>query len=114
MASKPLAFAKWQYPFTLTSEQKAKKVELDRAEESEYQLPEGSNRELCKVFLAALREKKAKWMDESKDYCQSNFAIVCCGDYICLNISISEECIVPVFSPVGKTFPLPLLHRCGD
>lgn len=67
---KPLAFAKWQYPYTLTTEQKMKKSQLDRKEELEYSLPEGSNRELYGVFFAALRKKKAMWMDESKDYCK--------------------------------------------
>ena len=70
VARKPLAFAKWQYPYTLTTEQKMKKSQLDRKEESEYSLPEGSNRELYDVFFAALRKKRAMWMDESKDYCK--------------------------------------------
>lgn len=74
MARKPLAFAKWQYPYTLTAEQKEKKAQLDRKEESEYSLPEGANRELYNVFFSALREKKAKWMNESKDYCK----YICC------------------------------------
>lgn len=73
-ARKPLAFAKWQYPYTLTAEQKMKKAQLDRIEELEHPYPEGSNRELYDVFFAALREKKAKWMDASKDYCKSESA----------------------------------------
>ena len=72
---KTLAFAKWQYPYTLTAEQKVKKAQLDRIEELEHPFPEGSNRELYDVFFAALREKKAKWMDESKDYCKSESAM---------------------------------------
>ena len=71
LARKLLGFAKWQYPYTLTPEQKAKKSKLDRIEELEHPFPEGSNRELYEVFFAALREKKAKWMDESKDYCKT-------------------------------------------
>lgn len=71
LARKSLAFAKWQYPYTLTPEQKAKKARLDRIEELEHPLPARSNRQLYDVFFAALREKKAKWMDESKDYCRS-------------------------------------------
>ena len=70
VARKPIAFAKWQYPYTLTAEQKTKKAQLDRIEELEHPFPEGTNRELYDVFFAALREKKAKWMDESKDYCE--------------------------------------------
>ena len=72
-ARKPLAFAKWQYPYTLTAEQKMKKAQLDRMEELEHPYPEGMNRELYDVFFAALREKKAIWMDERKDYCRSKF-----------------------------------------
>ena len=52
------------------------KARLDRGEELEHPLPEGSNRELHDVFFAALREKKAKWMDESKDYCTSEFDMI--------------------------------------
>ena len=70
VARKLLAFAKWQYPYTLTPEQKAEKAQLDRVEELEHPFPEGSNRELYEVFFAALREKKAKWLDGSKDYCK--------------------------------------------
>ena len=69
MVSKLLAFAKWQYPYTLTPEQKAEKAELDRVEELEHPVPEEANRVLYDVFVGALREKKAKWVDESKDYC---------------------------------------------
>lgn len=51
------------------------KAQLDRYEELEHPLPEGSNRELYGAFFAALKEKKAKWMDESKDYCKSEYAM---------------------------------------
>ena len=68
---KSLAFAKWQYPYTLTPEQKDRKAALNKREELEHSLPEGANRELYHAFFAALREKRAKWMDESKDYCRS-------------------------------------------
>ena len=83
VARKALAFAKWQYPYTLTPEQRAEKARLDRDEELEHPLPEGSNRELHDVFFAALREKKAKWMDESKDYCTSEFHMIEFCVYIC-------------------------------
>ena len=72
VARKPLAFAKWQYPYTLTPEQRAEKARLDEAERLEHPLPEGSNKQLHNVFFTALREKRAKWMDESKDYCELN------------------------------------------
>lgn len=65
---KSVGIAKWRYPFTLTPEQNAKKKKLDDAEELEYPLPEEANKELHHVFFAALKEKKAMWMDQSKDY----------------------------------------------
>lgn len=68
---KLLAFAKWQYPYTLTAEERMRKAQLDRVEELEFPYPEGANRDLYDVFFAALREKKAIYMDESKDYCKS-------------------------------------------
>ena len=69
-----VAYAKWQYPYSLTPEQRAEKARLDEVEKLEYPLPEGTNRELHDVFFAALVEKKEKWMDESKDYrkCESS------------------------------------------
>ena len=65
-----MAYAKWQYPYSLTPEQRAEKARLDEVDKMENPLPEGSNRELHSVFFAALVEKRAKWMDESKDYCK--------------------------------------------
>lgn len=65
-----MGYAKWQYPFTLTPEQRAEKARLDEADKLEHPPPEGSNTELHRVFFAALVDKRAKWMDESKDYCK--------------------------------------------
>lgn len=81
-----MAYAKWQYPYSLTPEQKAEKARLDEADKLEYPLPEGSNVELHRVFFSALVEKRAKWMDESKDYrmCKSqkpNLSI-CTGPFV--------------------------------
>ena len=73
LGRKSVAFAKWQYPYTLTAEQKAEKGKLNKREELEHPLPEGSNKELYDVFFTALRGKKAKWMDESKDYREIKF-----------------------------------------
>ena len=71
-----MAYAKWQYPYTLRPEQLAEKARLDEVDKLEYPLPDGSNRELHGVFFAALVEKRARWMDESKDYrkCESQKA----------------------------------------
>ncbi|MCJ1459924.1 hypothetical protein MMC28_010303 [Mycoblastus sanguinarius] len=65
---KILGWAKWQYPYNLTAEQKARKEELDREEERENLYPEGTNKELFQDFFGALKEKKEKWMDESRDF----------------------------------------------
>ena len=70
MARKTLAFAKWQYPYTLSPEQAEKKAQLKRLIELQHPLPSGANKELYRVFFEALEEKKAKWMDETKDYCK--------------------------------------------
>ena len=70
----------------MTPEQKARKAQLDKCAEFEHPLPEGSNRELYDVFFAALKEKKAKWMDESKDYCRSDFHLLNSGAQTCLSI----------------------------
>ena len=69
-----MAYAKWQYPYVLTPEQRAEKARLDEVDKLEHPLPEGSNGELHRVFFAALVEKRGKWMDESKDYrkCESS------------------------------------------
>ena len=81
-----MAYAKWQYPYSLTSEQRTEKARLDEVDKLEYPLPEGSNRELHAVFFAALMEKRARWMDESKDYrkCMSQKAnlSVCNGPLV--------------------------------
>ena len=67
-------------------EQKARKAQLDKYAEFEHPLPEGSNRELYDVFFAALKEKKAKWMDESEDYCRSDFHLLNSGAQTCSSI----------------------------
>ena len=79
MFRKIVAFAKWQYPYRLTPEQTARKSQLDKVEEMEHPIPEGSNKALYDVFFAALRAKKAKWMDESKDYCRCGPSIYICS-----------------------------------
>ena len=65
-----MAYAKWQYPYTLTPEQRAEKKRLDEVDRAEHPLPEGSNLALHGVFFKALMEKRGRWMDESRDYCK--------------------------------------------
>lgn len=47
-----------------------KKAQLNRIQELDHPLPSGANKELYDVFFAALKEKRAEWMDETKDYCK--------------------------------------------
>ena len=62
-----LAFAKWQYPHTLTTKQKAEKEESEKDEEPR---PPGMNSELGKIFRNALDERRIKHVDESEVYCK--------------------------------------------
>lgn len=78
-----------------------RKAQLDRVEELEHPYPEGANRELYDVFFAALREKKAKWMDESKDYCKSESVMQRSSVWIRLNLSVSWARGVSVSSGHG-------------
>ena len=47
-----------------------KKAQHNRIQELDHPLPSGANKELYDAFFAALKEKRAKWMDETKDYCE--------------------------------------------
>jgi len=69
--SKIVAFAKWQFPHTLTAEQKAAKERADKKADEENPLPVGTNIELYSEFFGALKERRRKFLDDSKDYCQS-------------------------------------------
>lgn len=66
-----MAFAKWQYPYTLTAEQAAEKEEVDGATEL---WPEGANVELCEEFWGKLRAGRKKWIRHEKDFCESLFS----------------------------------------
>lgn len=65
-----VGYAKWAYPFTLTAEQEAEKKAFYEEQERTNPLPEGANRELYQTFFAGLAERKARYVDESRDYCQ--------------------------------------------
>lgn len=62
-----MAFAKWQYPYTLTAEQAAEKKELDEGMEP---WPEGANVELCDEFWGKLKAGREKWIERDKDFCE--------------------------------------------
>ncbi|KAL9020188.1 MAG: hypothetical protein Q9185_002558 [Variospora sp. 1 TL-2023] len=59
-----VAFAKWIYPYTLTSEQEAEKAKLDL----ERSYPEGTNVALYEHFFRILDTKRKKNMEDGKDY----------------------------------------------
>ena len=63
-----VGFAKWQFPYTLTEEQKAEK-EASYTKRAPY--PEGTNETLYKEFFAHIDPLREKYIDESKDYCMS-------------------------------------------
>ena len=64
---KTVAFAKWQYPHTLSAQQKAEKEEEERNAKPR---PEGTNFQLLEAFMTALDNKRMKWIDETKGYCE--------------------------------------------
>lgn len=83
MARELLAFAVWQYPYTLTPEQRARKDQLDRLEELEHPFPEGSNQKLFDAYFAALEKKQMRWMDKSRDYRKSESRISKSSLWLC-------------------------------
>lgn len=64
-----VAFAKWQYPHTLSAEQQAEQEKVDQNKEPR---PKGTNTELLKIFMDALDERRKKWIDEAEGYCKSS------------------------------------------
>ena len=72
--SKTVAFARWQYPYTLTPEQKAEKEEKDKNRKRYHQFPEGSNQELQKEFFRQLTEARQKFIVPEKTYCECDLS----------------------------------------
>ena len=68
-----MAFARWQYPYTLTPEQKAEKEEKDAYRKRYHQFPEGSNEELQKEFFKQLAEGRKRFIVPEKTYCECNY-----------------------------------------
>ncbi len=71
--SKLVAFAKWQYPDTLTPEQQEEKKGLIIRKEF---CPEGTNMALYNQFVGQLNTLRAKHLDERKDYCKTLSATI--------------------------------------
>lgn len=65
-----MAFARWQYPYTLTPEQKAEKDEKDEKRKRYNEFPEGSNKELQKEFFKQLVEGRKRFIVPEKTYCK--------------------------------------------
>lgn len=65
-----MAFARWQYPYTLTPEQQAEKEEKDKNRKRYHEFPEGSNEELQKEFFRQLAEARKKFIVPEKTYCK--------------------------------------------
>ena len=72
-----MAFARWQYPYTLTPEQKAEKEEKDAYRKRYHQFPEGSNEELQKEFFRQLVEGRKRFIVPEKTYCECNSSEPC-------------------------------------
>lgn len=75
--SKTVAFARWQYPYTLTPEQQAEKEENDKNRKRYYEFPEGSNEELQREFFRQLTEGRKRFIVPEKTYCECNLFEPC-------------------------------------
>ncbi|KAL8813998.1 MAG: hypothetical protein Q9223_006745 [Gallowayella weberi] len=67
---KLVAFAKWNYPHSLTPEQQAEKDKLDLGRS----YPPGTNIQLYEEFFGRLDTLRKKYWQEGKNYCES----ACC------------------------------------
>ena len=63
-----LAISRWQFPHSLSEEQKAEKEKLQKNSPAK---PEGYNHELSKDVLAALDKFRGEWIDDSKHFGES-------------------------------------------
>ena len=70
-----VAYAKWQCPHTLTSEQRARK---DAAEEERNEpLPEGTKLELRAKYYEAILDRRRNHCDETQDYSKPCLLVIC-------------------------------------
>ena len=82
-----MAFARWQYPYTLTPEQQAEKEEKDKNRKRYHQFPEGSNEELQKEFFRQLAEARKRFIVPEKTYCK------------CISFDPSDLQVIALFQP---------------
>ena len=102
LKSKMLAFAKWQYPHTLSPAQKAEKEASDETEKHEHPRPEGTNTELIELFKKMLRERRVKHIDQSTGYCELFFTHSIRAP---LTIKLPNPPTIPTFYLLTKTNP---------
>ena len=60
-----VALARWQFPYSLSAEERAEKEEVQASTPAR---PEGYNGALEREFNHALDSRSGKWVDDSKDY----------------------------------------------
>ncbi|KAM0803709.1 hypothetical protein BDR22DRAFT_839683 [Usnea florida] len=60
-----LAISRWQFPYTLSEEQKSEK---EKSQKDSPAKPEGFNHELEKEVKAAIDKVRGKWVDDSKHF----------------------------------------------
>ena len=60
-----LALSRWQFPHTLTEQQKSEKENLQKDAPAK---PEGWNHELEKEINTGIETFEKKWVDDSKDF----------------------------------------------
>ncbi len=65
---KTVAFSAWQYPYTLTEDQRREKEVKDSKPRDEP--PEGSNSALVKDFARHLAAGRKKWIVPKKTFCE--------------------------------------------
>ena len=63
-----MAFSAWQFPYTLTEEQRGVKEARDNGRKDEP--PEGSNDALIKEFFTQLFAGRKKWIVPEEMFCE--------------------------------------------
>ena len=67
---KPVGFAKWEYPYALTAEQREEK-KRKAMEDRLKKVVVGSNEGLMKEFFTQLAAGRERWLVPGKTFCES-------------------------------------------
>ena len=67
-----LALSRWQFPYSLSEEQKSEKEKLQKDAPAK---PEGYNHELDKEVKAGVEKFEGKWVDESTEFGESQILV---------------------------------------